>query len=259
MSTWRALEEEAACWAGACRRADLWWRDDDTADACPALDRLLAIHRDTGVPLALAVVPAKATAALADRLGPESGVDLLQHGYAHVNHAGALEKKIELGLQRPAMLVLGELGTGRMALERLFGDRPLAVLVPPWNRIAPTLVPTLPEIGFTGLSSFGPRQRSHPAKGVLAVNTHVDLIDWKDRRFVGEAAALGALVSALSHTRRSGKPNGCEPIGMLSHHLAMDAEAWDFLRSMWQRATKLPGLRLRPAHELFGAEGEGGG
>ena len=58
------------------------------------------------------------------------------------------DKKIELGTERPAMLVLGELGTGRMALERLFGARPLPVLVPPWNRIAPALVPTLPEIGF---------------------------------------------------------------------------------------------------------------
>jgi len=254
MSTWRDLEDEAVRWADAGCTADVWWRDDDAADAGPSLDRLLAIHRDTGVPLALAVVPAKATAALAERLAAEPGVDLLQHGYAHVNHAAALEKKIELGLQRPAMLVLGELGTGRMALERLFGSRPLAVLVPPWNRIAPALVPTLPEIGFSGLSTFGPRQRSHPVKGLLAANTHVDLIDWNKRRFVGEAAALGALVSALSGARMSG-----EPIGMLSHHLAMDAEAWDFLRSMWQRATKLPGLRVRPAHDLFGAEGEGGG
>ena len=29
-------------------------------------------------------------------------IDVLQHGYAHVNHAGATEKKMELGLQRPA-------------------------------------------------------------------------------------------------------------------------------------------------------------
>jgi peptidoglycan/xylan/chitin deacetylase (PgdA/CDA1 family) len=254
MGTWRDLEDEAARWAGAGRAADLWWRDDDAADASPSLDRLLAVHRDAGVPLALAVVPAKATDALAKRLAMEPGVDLLQHGYAHVNHAAALEKKVELGLQRPAMLVLGELGAGRMALERLFGDRPLAVLVPPWNRIAPALVPALPEIGFSGLSTFGPRQRPHPVKGLLAVNTHVDLIDWRSRRFVGAAAALGALVAALVTARTSG-----EPIGMLSHHLAMDAEAWDFLRSMWQRATMLPGLRLRPAHDLFGAERGGGG
>ena len=80
------------------------------------------------------------------------------------------------------------------------------------------------------------------------MNTHVDLIDWRSRRFVGAAAALGALVSALVTARTSG-----EPVGMLSHHLAMDAEAWDFLRSMCEKALIMPGLRLRPARELFAA------
>jgi len=253
MSTWQDLEDEAAHWQEAGRAADLWWRDDDAADVGPALDRLLAIHREAGVPLALAVVPSRATRALADRLAGEPAIDLLQHGYAHVNHASPTEKKIELGAQRPAMLVLGELGTGRMALERLFGARPLAVLVPPWNRIAPALVPTLPEIGFTGLSIFGRRRRPRPVRGLLEVNTHVDLIDWKGGRgFVGEQAALAALVSSLSYARTSSG----EPVGVLSHHLAMDAQAWDFLRSMWQKSLKMPGLRLRPARELFDSKGE---
>ena len=251
MSTWTDLLDEAARWAEAGRTADLWWRDDDAADVGPALERLLAIHRDSGVALALAVVPAKATQALADRLAGEPGVDLLQHGYAHVNHAASGDKKVELGTERPAMLVLGELGTGRMALERLFGARPLPVLVPPWNRIAPALVPTLPEIGFAGLSTFGARRRTHPVRGLLEVNTHVDLIDWKGGHgFVGEAAALHALVAALARARVSG-----EPVGVLSHHLAMDGGAWDFLRSMWQKSLKMPGLRVRPAHELFATGG----
>lgn len=251
MSTWRALADEAARWAAAGRVADLWWRDDDAADVGPALDRLLAIQRDTGAPLALAVVPARATRALADRMADEPMIDLLQHGYAHVNHAARSEKKIELGPHRPVMLVLGELGTGWLALERLFGARPLAVLVPPWNRIAPALVPTLPEIGFSGLSIFGPRRRVHPVKGLLEVNTHVDLVDWKDRRFIGEQAALGGLVGALARARLSP-----EPVGVLSHHLAMDGEAWDFLRSMLENTNKMSGLRLRRARELFAGKRE---
>ena len=177
MSSWQALREEAARWHDAGRSADLWWRDDDAADSGPALDRLLALHRQSATPLALAVVPAHATQALADRLDGEPGIDLLQHGYAHLNHATPGEKKAELGPHRPAMIVLGELGTGWLAMERLFGGRTLAVMVPPWNRIAPGLVPTLPEIGFKGLSAFGPRRRSHPVRGLLAINTHVDLVD----------------------------------------------------------------------------------
>jgi peptidoglycan/xylan/chitin deacetylase (PgdA/CDA1 family) len=251
MSTWQALGEEAARWQEAGRIAQLWWRDDDAADSGPAMDRLLELHRASGVPLALAVVPARATPALADRLAAEPGVDLLQHGYAHLNHASPGEKKAELGPHRPAMVVLGELGTGWLALERLFGNRALSVMVPPWNRIAPALVPTLPEIGFSGLSTFGPRVRVRPVRGLLQVNTHADLIDWKNgSRFAGEEPVLAALIAALARARTV----TAEPVGILSHHLAMDGGAWDFLRSVLEKASTLPGIRLRPAHKLFSAE-----
>jgi hypothetical protein len=248
MSAWHAFDEEIALWRAAGRPAELWWRDDDAVDAGPALDRLLAVRHETEVPLALAVVPAKATQALADRLAREPGVDVLQHGYAHINHAPASDKKTELGTYRPTMMVLGELGTGWLALERLFGPRALPVLVPPWNRIAPALVPTLPEIGFAGLSTVGGRQRAEPVKGLRQINTHVDLVDWKGGRgFVGEEAALAALVRALGEARtRSG-----EPVGVLSHHLAMDEGGWDFLRSLLGRARATTGIEMRAAHRIF--------
>jgi hypothetical protein len=248
MTGWAALDEEVARWRDAGREIDLWWRDDDAADVGPALDRLLQVRHTVGAPLALAVVPAQATAALAARLAGEPMVDVLQHGYAHVNHALPTEKKSELGQQRPAMMVLGDLGTGWMALERLFGPRALAVLVPPWNRIAPTLVPALPEIGFAGLSTFGIRTRPEPVRGLLQVNTHLDLIDWRGGRgFVGLDAALSALVQVLGAARiKTG-----EPAGILSHHLAMDEAAWDFLMSLMGRARTMSGLKIRPARELF--------
>jgi hypothetical protein len=247
MSGWHAIGEELARWREAGRKPVLWWRDDDAVDATPALDRLLDLHRAVNVPLSLAVVPANATAALAGRLGKEPAVDLLQHGYGHTNHAPAPDRKMELGLHRPAMFVLGELGTGRMALERLFGNRVLPVLVPPWNRIAPALVPALPEVGYGGLSTFGIRRRSHPVAGLLQVNTHVDLIDWRRRCFVGKDAALAALGQSLMASRTGTD----EPIGILSHHLAMDEGAWDFLNSLWVRISSMPGLKITPAHELF--------
>lgn len=248
MSGWAALDAELARWRDAGREAVLWWRDDDAVDATPALERLLELQHATGAALSLAVVPAHATEALAERLAGEPAVDVLQHGYAHVNHAGAGEKKAELGLNRPAMIVLGDLGTGWMALERLFGARALNVLVPPWNRIAPPLVPALPEIGFRGLSTFGARPRAEPVRGFRQVNTHLDLIDWKGGRgFVGIDAALDTLVRALQTSRTT----TAEPVGLLSHHLAMDAGAWDFLLSMLGRARTMPGLNIKPAHDLF--------
>jgi hypothetical protein len=248
MSSWRALDEEIARWRDAGRTAELWWRDDDVADATANLDRLLSVQREAQVPLALAVIPAIATPALAARLAGESAIDLLQHGYAHVNHAPANDKKCELGPHRPAMLVLGELGTGWLALERLFGERPLPVLVPPWNRIAPALVPALPEIGFVGLSSFGRRPRAEAVRGLRQVNAHLDVVDWKGRRgFVGEETALAALMAALRHARQSSH----EPVGVLSHHLVMDEAAWDFLRSLLEKAGATSGVEVRAARRVF--------
>ena len=259
MASWQALSDEAARWHDAGRVADIWWRDDDAAEHTAQLDQLIALHREMAVPLALAVVPAHATRALAQCVSADASLDVLQHGYAHVNHASPNDKKVELGPHRPAMVVLGELGTGWLALERLLGWRALPVLVPPWNRIAPGLVPALPEIGFRGLSTFGRRRRTR-LRGLVEVNTHVDLLDWHGHRgFIGDERALGTLVEALA-TARNASP---EPIGVLSHHLAMDAKAWDFLRSMWEKVQTMPGLRLCPARELFAdalsAAGEGGG
>ncbi|MFI4999415.1 MAG: polysaccharide deacetylase family protein [Reyranellales bacterium] len=248
MSGWQAFHEEVARWRDLGRYVELWWRDDDAVDVTGALDRLLALHNATAVPLALAVVPARATAALAGRLAGEPGVDVLQHGYGHVNHATASEKKCELGPHRPAMMVLGELGAGWLAMERLFGAHAIAVLVPPWNRIAPALVPALPEIGFMGLSTFGERGRAEPVRGLRQINTHVDLIDWKGGRgFVGEEAALAALVHALGRSRAGSG----EPVGLLSHHLAMDEGAWGFLVSFWGSAKRMPGVKLGSARGIF--------
>jgi len=257
VSSWSALDEEIARWRDLGRTVDLWWRDDDAATVGAPLERLLALRRNLGLPLALAVVPARADAALAARLGEEPDVGVLQHGYAHVNHAAPPAKKVELGAERPAMLVLGELGTGWLALEREFAAKALPVLVPPWNRIAPALVPTLPEIGFRGLSTFGRRARPQPVRGLVQVNTHLDPVDWHSpgRGFVGLDRALTALVGALS-AARTGPP---EPIGVLSHHLAMDDATWDFLVSLWGRVMAAPGTRIWPAHELFLASREARG
>ncbi len=255
MSDWRALDEELARWAGLGRVATLWWRDDDATDATQALDRLLALRARYDVGLALAVIPEQATDALAARLGEDGATVVLQHGYAHQNHAASGEKKMELGPHRPAMLVLGELGTGWMALERLFSGRALPVMVPPWNRIAPALVPTLPEIGLRGLSTHGPRKRVEPVPGLRQVNTHLDPVDWRGGRgFVGEAAALEGLTRSLAIRRQSGLESviGGEPTGLLTHHLVQDEVVWAFIDRLFARLRAHSGVRILTPREVFG-------
>ena len=67
-----------------------------------------------------------------------------------------------------------------------------------------------------------------------------------DVGILGEAAALDALTTALARARVT-----AEPIGLLSHHLAMDGRAWDFLRSVLEATKTTQGLCVRAARELF--------
>lgn len=241
-------------YAAKGRSATLWWRDDDAAAPSPALDRLLALTARHDVALALAVVPAVAGEALAERLRDVSPhVAVLQHGYAHQNHAAAGEKKIELGPQRPAQMVIGELATGWLRLETLFSGRVLPVLVPPWNRLAPFLVPVLPELGYRGVSQFGPRKRVMPVQHLRQINCHVDPIDWRGSRgFVGRQRAIAAMAAHLA--LRLVDPHGAagsEPTGLMTHHAVHDEQMWRFLDEVLMVTKSHQAARWLAAAEAF--------
>lgn len=255
MTPWDELGRELDAWSAAGRNATLWWRDDDAAEAAPALDRLLALAAGHDLPLALAVIPARATRSLAQRLAEADGVTLLQHGYAHRNHAAEGEKKWELGPERPAAEVLEELVHGRALMTELFGPDWLPVLVPPWNRIAENLPPALSGLGFIGLSTFGPREAREAVPGLIQVNSHVDIMRWETPRgFLGEAETLDLLVTQLSGRLR-GTLDPDEPTGLLTHHLAHDEAAWAFLEALHGRLSAHPAARFVAAAEAFAAPG----
>jgi len=251
MSGWPALDAELDRWGDAGRTATFWWRDDDAGDAVPALEPLLSLSTATTTPVSLAAVPALATAALAARLAGAPTITVLQHGYAHRNHAEPPAKKCEFGPERPAQISVAELAMGWATSERLFGARALPVLVPPWNRIYPTLVPMLPEMKFIGISTFGPRRRAAPVRGIRQVNTHADPVDWKGTRgFAGEEAALAAVLGHLS-ARREGRADAAEATGILTHHLVHGSDVWDFMARLIDATRRHPAARWAGADELF--------
>ena len=135
--SWDRLERELDAWAAERRQATLWWRDDDAVAATPSLDRLLRLSERHGIPVALAVIPALAEQGLADALAQVGPVTVLQHGFAHRNHAPPGMRALECGGAPPLGQVAAELRRGRDRLALLFGARFLPVLVPPWNRIDP--------------------------------------------------------------------------------------------------------------------------
>ena len=95
------------------------WRDPETCRR--ATERLLGLAGRHDVPLMLAVIPARATEALAQRLA-EAGeaVVAVQHGFAHRNHAPTGERKWELGTHRPTDEILDELARGRDPADEAF-------------------------------------------------------------------------------------------------------------------------------------------
>lgn len=225
------------------RRGDpvrFWLRDDDAVAATPQLERLLALAAQ--VPLTLAVIPAFAGADLAERLREQGAVAVAVHGWAHRNHAGAGEKSQELGPHRAAQAVLGELAAGFARLSRDYPAQFVPMLVPPWNRISPLLVPALPDLGFRALSTFGPAR----AGPLAQINTHVDLMDWRGSR---GGRALAVLVPEILTALQAGEP----AIGVLSHHLVHDAVAWEALEQLVAATAGHPGCVWMPVSALMDA------
>jgi hypothetical protein len=268
--TWRILSEELDAWAAAGRAATLWWRDDDAVEPCAELERLLGLAAARDVPIALAAIPARVSEVLARGIETAGArVTLLQHGYAHRNHAPAAEKKAELGAHRPANAVLEELARGQARMTALFGSGRFGsglsgsgpfglgwapVLVPPWNRIAEGLVPEVARLGFRGLSTYGARAAAEPVPGLAQINSHVDIMRWAaPRGFLGAAEALDLLAGHL-RARRLGEADAAEPSGLLSHHGAHDEACWAFLDELLGRLVEHPAARFVAVDEAFAAE-----
>ncbi len=251
MTGWVDLATELELWRAAGRRATFWWRDDDAVTATPALARLLALSDAHGIPIALAVIPAAATAALAEMVATRALVVPIQHGYAHRSHAAPGSKTGELAPTRPREINLAELAEGWRRLRHLFGNAAAAILAPPWNRIDPALISSLPGLGFRGLSTYGARKRKEPVTGLIEVNTHLDIVDWRGGRgFVGESKALAQLVDHL-RARRRGIVDGAEPSGLLTHHLVHDEACWAFLDALFAATRRSAAAAWLDPRDIF--------
>jgi hypothetical protein len=228
---------------------EVWWRDDDAVAPTLALDRLLALSARYEVPVAIAAIPAGVEESLPARLRLEPRVTVLAHGFAHANHAPFGSKAAEFGDARPLPTLIEEakhaLGLHRAA----FGAAAFPVFVPPWNRVAPSLIEALPDLGYLGLSAFGPRAAVRRPPGLAVVNTHLDPIDWRGSRGLVDPALLAA---SLARQRRKSMTGGSgEPIGLLTHHLASDDMVWTFCEMLLDMLTAHPAVRFPAPADLW--------
>lgn len=224
---WQALAAELARWREAGRMPRFWLRDDDAVEPTESLDRLVGLTRTFDVPLALAVIPAHTGEPLAQYLSRERHVVVAVHGWSHANHAPEGAKKQELGPHRAAEQVCAELAGGLAVLARLHGPKALPVLVPPWNRIDKGLIARLPELGFTGLSVFG----KPFAAPVAVINSTLDIIDWHATRGCRDHDTL--VREIMAQLGAAFDDPDAPPIGVLTHHLVHDDQAWTFLERLF--------------------------
>ncbi|KIC48228.1 polysaccharide deacetylase family protein [Tateyamaria sp. ANG-S1] len=222
---WTPLRQELS----ACRRdgvaVPFWWRDDDATEPTAALDQLADVSRSTGVAVHLAVVPARASAALMGYTDTHGMIPVV-HGWAHQDHSGPGEKKNEFQTERPDLST--DSARGLATMQALFGAALRPMFVPPWNRVQDALLPDLVAQGFTVLSTFGARTGSEAVPGLTQINTHIDPIWWKGTRDLVDPDTL--IQSAVAHlrARRHGTEDAEEPLGLLTHHLVHTPTIWAF-------------------------------
>lgn len=230
--------------------AELWWRDDNAIVPTVELDRLMNLSNRFDIPCGLAAIPSGTGEPLRKTVSDAAHVWVLQHGFAHADHASGEQDHWELGLNRPKSVVLDELRQGMVKFNQLFKFRFVPVLVPPWDHIDLELLPYLPVMGFRGLSGVHSDPRPVPPGDLRVVNVHCDVLDWSDdreARFAGAEACVAALVDHL-RAKRTGQADETEPTGIRTHHLDLDADAWEFMEALFDLTTSHPAATwLSPA------------
>lgn len=236
----KALQSELAIWKAEGLRLPLWWRDDDAIAVTPELEAMAARAQRFGMQVHLAVIPARATEELAERVAEDRTFVPVVHGWAHISHAPAGAKNSEFGTQRDGAAEDAKRGLER--LSTLFGARLLPMFVPPWNRIDPSVTKALPGLGYRVLSTFQPRRAAEAAPGLMQVNTHIDPVDWRGTRSLTNPDALSEWLAAHLQDRREARADADEPLGLLTHHLMQDAATWDFCDQLLEMLLEGPGV-----------------
>jgi len=250
MTDWSDLARELDCWAETGRAATFWWRDDDAGPDDGLLLPFVEQRQRLDVPLALAVVPGWLTDATTRVLSADPGCQVLQHGIDHSDRTTTERRKAELCEDALGDGLEARMAEGRAVLAEAFGTADAGAMVPPWNRIDAAVAALLPDLGFCGLSTLGPRPAA--ARGGLALaNVHIDIVDWKGGRgFAGDATCLAAAVDHLA-ARRTGRADADEPTGLMTHHRVHDDETRRFVDSFVTFVRDHPAARWLAAADLF--------
>ena len=248
-----ALHEELDQWQKEGRHCPLWWRDDDLSTDTPALRTLADMAERNGVPVLVAVIPGRASASLAQDTAAMSLLSFCQHGLHHRNNEPEGNPPSEFGTSRPLDAVAADLREGRDRMVALFGERFLPVFVPPWNRLRREGMAVLKELGMRGASMYEGETDGFDVV-VPVVNTHMDILVWASSPPIACRSTdelVGRLVTLLRSARATAEP--VAPVGILTHHLPMNADSWTFMQRLFDATQAHSCVRWLSPSELFPA------
>ncbi len=217
------LSAELTLWSKHGQNTRFFLRDDDAVEITPDLIHLQKMTETRNIPILLAVIPKFAKCELGKFVKSHPQITPAVHGYSHQNQAGKSEKKTELGAHRPVDQVLNELNEARSKMTGLFGHHLSDILVPPWNRIDGDVAAGAKGLGFRAISGFG---WENPANEFAWVNTHVDIINWREN---ASPKSIAEITDELTDNLQIARNNAFAPIGILTHHLVHSQLCWHML------------------------------
>lgn len=251
MSVFEPLYKELDEWNFDGDEVMLWWRDDDAVEDTPALQQLFSLVLKYDVPLSLAVIPDLLHNSLVEAVKKQPIVKTMQHGVRHENLAPETAKKQELSSNASLQVLTEDIALGFEKMSAEFAEQFVPVMVPPWNRIDESVIAQLSSIGFLGLSCFTARARPEVDDNVWLVNTHIDIINWKNNKeFAGSENVISQLTAHLSQ-KRLGEADRAEPTGLMTHHLVHDIACWEFLAQLFSVLDEHPAVTWLSADRVF--------
>lgn len=236
------LRRELDGWSSAGVAARIWWRDDDAVESTPALNRLLDLAGAANVTVALAAIPERIQPSLMDVAAP-AGCPIWQHGWGHHFHDDG-----EFGDKRPLAGMIEDAWRGQERLDQVLGPSGWQrVFVPPNHQLSMVFKSMTPGLGYRAVSAGVPL--TAPIDGVVEVNAELDIMDWPAGRALPLAELCGQMASALRR-RRTGEEPIDLPIGMLTHHLALNDDDWACLGTLVEGLVSHPAVSFLRADQL---------
>ncbi len=235
---------ELRTWRRAGHRPRLWWRDDGARTVTPALERLLSLSWQAGVPVNIAVDPWCDGLTLSDRLNPAALASVLQLG-GGIHHAppdpdGRVEN---LAQKLRASAQVYDAFVGYVPVYVVPVEVPEALC---WIQIPPNVTSAAALNGLAGLSGFGMLSASI---SVPRIDTHVRLAAGENAGTLNRRQLAARVAHALRHRRL--RMLWDEPLGLLTHHLDHDRQAWDSLAWLLMHSPLADEADWLSASELF--------